>query len=397
MPISPTSFRHAYNRFQAIHEQGSGKPLDSFSEQGSLAHEWEDYKKGIPYRALAVLEPHKWTKAMIGGGTIVAKVIQAIELPGNNLLQWEGRNGPASRAHLRVIEAQDDSQACRELETLFFDIYHRGKADKTTFEAIVAQCGRRYELLGYLFFIAAPERFLPLRTRSFDKAFAELGVNLRTEGNCSWENYLAFLAAIRDVQRCLHAEGLAEASLLDAHSFCWILARHEAEEEATASRPSPIVPFSGTLKPALPGGQFTPRDDAEKRDMQEEAQKRQASGLIAEEAALNAERERLHREGRDDLASKVENVSDRPGLGYDIHSFEKDGTERFIEVKNVSHGPRFFLSEGEWQNSRARPNYWFYLVSGTDAALPKVACLSAKELLQEHLQPVQYLVRYSAD
>lgn len=54
MPISPTSFRHAYNRFQAIHEQGSGKPLDSFSEQGSLAYEWEDYKKGIPYRALAV-------------------------------------------------------------------------------------------------------------------------------------------------------------------------------------------------------------------------------------------------------------------------------------------------------------------------------------------------------
>jgi hypothetical protein len=395
MPVSPTIFRHAFNRFQSIHEQESGKPLDNFSERDSLAYEWEDYKKGIPHRALAVLEPQKWTKAMIGSGAIVSKVIQAIELPGNNLLQWEGRNGPASRAHLRVIEAQDDPEARRELETLFFDLYHRGKADKTTFEAIVAQCGKRYELLGYLFFIAAPERFLPLRTRSFDKAFAELGVNLRTEGNCGWENYLAFLAAIRDVQRCLHAEGLADASLLDAHSFCWILARHEAKEEVPAPRPSPIMPFSGTLKPALPGGQFTSRDDAETRDMQEEAQKRQASGLIAEEVALNTERERLRHEGRDDLAAKVESVSLRPGLGYDIHSFEKDGTERFIEVKNVSNGPRFFLSEGEWQNSRARANYWFYLVSGTDAALPKVVCLSAKELQQEHLQPVQYLVRYS--
>lgn len=395
MPISPTSFRHAFNRFQAIHEKESGKPFDSFSDRGSLAYEWEDYKKGIPHRAHAVLEPQKWTKAMIGSGALVAKVIQAIELPGNNLLQWEGRNGPASRAHLRVIEAQDAPQARRELETLFFDLYHRGKADKTTFEAIVAQCGRRYELLGYLYFIAAPERFLPLRTRSFDKAFAELGVNLRTEGNCGWENYLAFLAAIRDVQRSLHAEGLTEASFLDAHSFCWILARHEAEEVVTASRPSPITPFSGTLKPVPPQSQFTPRDDAETRDMQEEAQKRQASGLIAEEVAFNAERERLRREGRDDLALKVENVSDRPGLGYDIHSFEKDGTERFIEVKNVSNAPRFFLSEGEWQNSRARANYWFYLVSGTDADLPKVVCLSAKEVLQEHLQPVQYLIRYS--
>jgi len=397
MPISPTAFRRAFNRFQSIHEQESGEPLSSFSEPGSLAYEWEDYKKGIPHRALAVLEPQKWTKAMIGNGDILSKVIQAIELPGNNLLQWEGRNGPASRAHIRVIEAQEDIKARRELETLFFDLYNRDKADKTTFEAIVAQCGKRYELLGYLFFIAASERFLPLRTRSFDRAFAELGVNLRTEGNCGWENYLSFLAAIRDVQRCLHAEGLAEASLLDAHSFCWILARHESEGEAPALRPAHITLFSGTLKPKPPQGQFTPRDDAETRDMQEEAQKRQASGLLAEEAALNAERERLHREGRDDLALKVENVSDRPGLGYDIHSFEKDGTERFIEVKNVSSGPRFFLSEGEWRNSRARPNYWFYLVSGTEAASPKVCCLSAKDLLEEHLQPVQYLVRYSVD
>jgi hypothetical protein len=133
---------------------------------------------------------------MIGSGEILSKVIQAIELPGNNLIQWEGRNGPASRAHLRIIEAKEDAQARRELESPFFDLYHRGKADKNTFEAIVALCGKRYELLGYLFFIAAPERFLPLRTRSFDKAFAELGVNLHTEGNCGWENYLSFLAAI---------------------------------------------------------------------------------------------------------------------------------------------------------------------------------------------------------
>lgn len=396
MPISPTAFRQAYNRFQALHEIESGQQLESFSEPGSLAHEWEDYKKGIPHRAQAVLEPQKWTKAMIGTGDVLSKVIRAIELIDNNLVQWEGRNGPASRAHLRIIEAQEDAQARRDLETLFFDLYHLGKADNKTFEAIVAHCGKRYELLAYLFFIAAPDRFLPIRTRSFDRALAELGLNLRTEGNCGWENYLSFLAAIRDVQRCLHSEGLADASLLDAHSFCWILARHEVQVEAPTPQPSPIMPFSGTLKPAPPQGQFTPRDDAETRDMQEEALKRQASGLIAEEVALNAERERLRRLGRSDLAAKVENVSDRPGLGYDIHSFEVDGTERFIEVKNVSNGTRFFLSEGEWQNSRARANYWFYLVSGTDGTSPEVICLPAQELRQEHLQPVQYLVRYKA-
>jgi len=45
MPVSPTIFRHAFNRFQSIHEQESGKPLDNFSEPDSLAYEWEDYKR----------------------------------------------------------------------------------------------------------------------------------------------------------------------------------------------------------------------------------------------------------------------------------------------------------------------------------------------------------------
>jgi hypothetical protein len=391
--ISPSRFRQAFDRIQRIHLEKSGAPLDSFENREPFTQEWEGYKTAIPGRAMAVMQPRRWSKKSIGSGTILESVIQAIELQGNNLLQWEAKNGPKSRVHRPLLDAREKVEACTTLETLFYNLYALNQADQTTFEAITAQCGRRYELLAYLFFIAAPYRFMPLRTTSFDKALSELGVDLKTRGQCGWENYLAFLSALRQVQQSLQAEGISDATLLHAHSFCWILAR-VSSDPLPSRLPAAIKPFEGKLIPAKAGGAFTPKDDAVVRDMQEEARKRQASGQIAEEVAKVAEQERLRREGRPDLAAQVENVADRPGLGYDIHSFDSDGSDRWIEVKNVSNGSRFFLSEGEWRNSRERVNFWFYLVSDIDAPRPTVNLVPALSLQPEHLAPVQYLVHF---
>jgi hypothetical protein len=393
--ISPVLFRRAFNRFQAIHTQKCGSPLESFADPFAFVTRGEGYKTEVAARARAILELQRWTKGMIGSGQILRHVIQAIEIPGNNLLQWEGRNGPTSRVHLRLIEAQENRVGLRELESLFHGLYRQGLANEETFEGLVERCGQRYELLAYLFFIADPNRFLPLRTRSFDKAMAELGLELRTEGKCGWENYQAFLAAMREVQRCLGAEGLSDARLLDAHSFCWILSQVDAGRTDSGShRPIPIVPFEGSFQLVDEPAPFSPKDDAQIRDMQAEAEKRRASGMIGEEVALEAEKARLVAAGKPDLAARVQSCGDRPGLGYDIHSFEEDGSDRFIEVKNVTRGRRFFLTEGEWLNSRTRANYWFYLV---DTELEVVRQVPAEHLQQEHLRPVQYLVSLSEE
>lgn len=394
MTLSAYTFRRAYHRFLILHIERCRVPFDSFSD-AAFAQFQEGYKNAIPERALAIMQPQRWTRSAIGTGEILADVINAIELKGNNLLQWEGRNGPSSRVHRPLLEAVNEPTACAALEQIFYDLYKEGHANRRIFEGLIERCGRRYELLGYLFFIAAPDRFLPLRTRSFDRAFEELGANLKTEGKCGWENYLSFLSVIREVRRCLHAEGISEVTLLDAHSFCWILARNPRDEaEPVSPRAVSIEDFTGALIPGE-GRKFTPNDEASVRDMFEEALRRQASGRMAEEIALEAEKERLLSEGREDLATRVEDVSNRPGLGYDIKSFEADGSERLIEVKNVSNGSPFFLSEGEWLNSQARPNYWFYLVNAADDMRSlSIQRLSAKALKQSHLQPVQYLVRF---
>lgn len=140
---------------------------------------------------------------------------------------------------------------------------------------------------------------------------------------------------------------------------------------------------------------FVAKEDAAIRNMQALAVKCAASGNVAEAIALESERERLIRGGHPDLADRVEDVSKRPGLGYDIRSYEFDGSSRFIEVKNVSGGARFFISANEWLTSRAREkNYWFYLVDENASGAPIVSYFQATKLKQEHLEPTQYIVRF---
>jgi len=126
---------------------------------------------------------------------------------------------------------------------------------------------------------------------------------------------------------------IIEPSLLDAHSFCWLL--------ATAGRPKerrmpPRVRghlrfFTGAILEA-PSETGSPAADRAVNDcvvdMQAAGERRTVAGRVAEEIALKEEQNRLLHCRRPDLARRVKLVSDRPGLGYDIHSFERDGAHR---------------------------------------------------------------------
>ena len=60
-------------------------------------------------------------------------------------------------------------------------------------------------------------------------------------------------------------------------------------------------------------------------------------GKLGEARVLASEQTRLTSDGRADLADKIRWVSelDGDGAGYDILSFEKDGSERYLEVKTT--------------------------------------------------------------
>ncbi|HMN21292.1 MAG TPA: DUF3883 domain-containing protein [Ottowia sp.] len=74
-------------------------------------------------------------------------------------------------------------------------------------------------------------------------------------------------------------------------------------------------------------------------------------GLAGEQRVVESERARLARDGRPDLARKVKWISQElgDGAGYDIASFELDGSERFLEVKTTIGHKRtpFMLTRNE--------------------------------------------------
>lgn len=97
--------------------------------------------------------------------------------------------------------------------------------------------------------------------------------------------------------------------------------------------------------------------DAGKRDL----------GRAGEQFVLDVEKQWLRANGKADLAASVAWISDEQGdgAGYDIASFELDGSRRLIEVKTTK-GPAtmpFLVSANEVEFSRTNPDeFWLYRV-----------------------------------
>lgn len=85
------------------------------------------------------------------------------------------------------------------------------------------------------------------------------------------------------------------------------------------------------------------------------------NGHLGEVFVLDAERKRLKSEGRSDLASQVRWISQESvAAGYDISSFEADGTRRYIEVKATSgNGMTFEMSQNEWTVAQSHTSQYF--------------------------------------
>ena len=125
-----------------------------------------------------------------------------------------------------------------------------------------------------------------------------------------------------------------------------------------------------------------------------------ALGAAGEQFLLGAERARLIRHDRPQLAEKVCWVSRDcgDGAGFDILSFSRSGEERWLEVK-TTNGPSttpFFISENELRVSRERRDV-FRLVRLYDfERQPKAYCLPAPLDAHVHLACTQHRATFRA-
>ncbi|MFZ4605878.1 MAG: DUF3883 domain-containing protein [Caulobacter sp.] len=128
---------------------------------------------------------------------------------------------------------------------------------------------------------------------------------------------------------------------------------------ATAFLPTDSVPPPSDPKNARPEGlvRLVRKFDPAARD-----HRNRVLGRLGEQYVLNHEIARLIAADKMKLALQVEWTSDvhGDGAGYDIKSFEPDGSDRLIEVKSTKGGPTtdFFITRTEREVSMERPDAW---------------------------------------
>jgi len=385
-------------------------PKESFINfQTGLPKEWEFYKLYIYYEAQKRLDVKSWRAEDVGTGKKLKNVISAIEINDpehregneslrNNLLVWDSRYGQDANDHRSLLDALHDVSKITAFEGLLYRFYKDQIEMKAAFESFVALAGKRYSFIAYLFFIKNLNNYLPISPSNFDKAFQMLKIPLKTKQNCSWENYQSYIGVIRQIRSCLIEVGIDNAQLLDAHSFCWMLVRLPLPENIDTRVNIPIPePLSIDIlrpKKEIGGLKNGDKDSVTETDYDQRNKNNAALGKLAETIVLRAEQKRLRKVGRTDLAERVDpDYSKDPKYGYDILSYDDDGSQRYIEVKSVQvigDYYSFIISDYEVERSKCTENYFLYFVEKARSRNPIIRYIPSKDLKQEYLHPLNY-------
>lgn len=149
--------------------------FDSFSKNLFINNN-ENYKKEIWDIANEKLNALKFYTTF-GSGALLSKLIECIEIPGNNLLQWDARNGPESRIHAKLFEIIETKENLKVLEELIWKFYFSDEiSDQLFFNRFTEIVNKKYSLVAYLFFIKDKSKYLPIATNTFDDFFKETGI-----------------------------------------------------------------------------------------------------------------------------------------------------------------------------------------------------------------------------
>jgi len=126
----------------------------------------------------------------------------------------------------------------------------------------------------------------------------------------------------------------------------------------------------------------------------------QSLGLAGERFVLEFERARLIHAGADRLAENIEHVAvtQGDGLGFDIRSYNSDGTDRFIEVKTTRYGKYtpFFLTANELRFSESHQQQYRLYRAFSFRRAPRLFNLPGSPANSCHLEPTEYRASFVA-
>ncbi len=170
----------AFVQFQNYERTGIYSKYISFRDAGLFLEDEEGYKTDVAQKARIRLRSAEWDESWIATKDIHSCVLKAISCMQHNLVDHHQVTGFRNR--FNPIHKDFTPNA----EKVLFDIYC-GDNDEAAFKQAIETFGAKYDLIAYLFFIKNPGKYLPVRSRNFDKGFQKLGIDYKTECSCSIE------------------------------------------------------------------------------------------------------------------------------------------------------------------------------------------------------------------
>jgi len=214
--IDELCFEKYFSLFISLVEAKSKTSFISFPSN-RYTEENEGYKDAIYEKARNVLSFWNWKKNEVGMGKIFQCVVSAIKLDNNenNLVDWR---------LLSKFENKGKNSQVNMYEEALFDFFYGRMADEESFSIFIKYLGKNYPLIAYLFFIKDKAQYMPISPNNIDTAFNKLGVgDFKTSHQCSWDNYSKYNNLLNQVRELLINKGIKDVSLLNAHSFVWMI------------------------------------------------------------------------------------------------------------------------------------------------------------------------------
>jgi hypothetical protein len=256
MTIEIETLSKLFVEFAEFIKKSSAEDFQTFATSKYLINN-ENYKYNVYEEARESLGNSRWKVEDIGTGkiqkavntSIKTKVNHNFQMVDNNLIDWRKKDDFSKRA----ID--------RTLEKTIFDFYKSKIRDNEAFDLFLSE-GLNYQFIAYLFFIKDRNRFLPISQERFDEIFGKIGLlDFKTRNNSSWENYSEYCNIIKQVRDYLRTKDKG-ATLLDAHSFLWILGnqmqRNPAVVHSVSIRQVENQKSIEILKPKEPAEQLFP-------------------------------------------------------------------------------------------------------------------------------------------
>ncbi|MCK5805037.1 MAG: DUF3883 domain-containing protein [Lentisphaeria bacterium] len=360
--IDPKKIAFAHRLFcDWMRERSGGVPFNKFSGHKFFIDDETAYKWRVYDEATKILQLDRWARWKPGAGRILAAAKAACS-PTISANLLEHRFGPKGDSASPLYRVETDGEIAgleSALQTFMVGGLAHGAGFGGRFDDFADylrgnSLGCKWPFVAYLCFLLQPALYFPILPGAFQRAIDWYGADFQLAGRVEWQRYANLLELAEVLKPKLARHGWPNA--IQIQSYIWVVSYLIKEVD--------LPEGDGEDKPDVEG-EFEARVAT--------AREKERIGLIGEEYVFLREQEKLKSAGREDLVSQMKWVALKDGLaGYDLLSFDMDGSELHIEVKTTTRSPDsdfgFWLSENERRVAERDAQWRLYRVSSIDVS-----------------------------